>query len=185
MSARFPHRLIGQIMHMFKEIKPTELTDNAFDLIGAQWLLITAAKEDGSCNTMTASWGGLGVMWGKDVAYIVIRPQRYTKEFVDASSTLSLSVLPKGSMKEYAYLGRVSGRDEDKIAACGLTVAHDGETPYFEDSRLVLICEKLFAQPFTADAFTNKELLEQWYPEHDLHTMYICEIKKVLIKEAE
>lgn len=77
---------------MFTEIKTTELKENPFDLVGAQWLLVTAAKEDGSCNTMTASWGGLGVMWGKDVAFIVIRPQRYTKEFIDESDTLSLSV---------------------------------------------------------------------------------------------
>ena len=62
---------------MFQEIKITELKENPFDLIGKQWLLVTAGKEDGSCNTMTASWGGLGVMWGKDVAFIVIRPQRY------------------------------------------------------------------------------------------------------------
>lgn len=167
---------------MFKEIKTTGLQDNPFDLIGAQWLLVTAEK-DGVCNTMTASWGGLGVMWGKDVAFIVIRPQRYTKEFIDGSATLSLSVLPKGRMQDYAYLGRVSGRDEDKIAKTGLTVAHDGDTPYFEDARLVLICEKLVAQPYQKEAFLDATMLDRWYPENDLHTLYICEIKKVLVKE--
>lgn len=169
---------------MFKEIKTTELKENPFDLIGAQWLLVTAEK-DGKCNTMTASWGGLGVMWGKDVAFIVIRPQRYTKEFIDGSDTLSLSVLPGGSMKEYAYLGKVSGRDEDKIAHAGLTVNHDGETPYFEEARLVLVCEKMFAQPYTPDGFLDKELISKWYPEEDFHTLYICEIKKVLVDEAK
>lgn len=168
---------------MFTEIKTTELKENPFDLVGAQWLLVTAAKEDGSCNTMTASWGGLGVMWGKDVAFIVIRPQRYTKEFIDESDTLSLSVLPKGRMQDYAYLGRVSGRDENKIEKTGLTVAYDEKTPYFEDSRLVLICRKLFAQPYTPDAFLDKTLLDRWYPEADYHTMYICEIQKVLLNE--
>ena len=168
---------------MFKEIKPSELQGNPFDLIGAQWMLITAAKEDGTCNTMTASWGGLGVMWGKDVAFIVVRPQRYTKEFIDNSSTLSLSVLPSGRMKDYAYLGRVSGRDENKIETCGLSVMYDDNTPYFADSRLVMICEKLFAQPYTSDAFIDPTLLERWYPEQDLHTLYICEIKKILLNE--
>ena len=132
---------------------------------------------------MTASWGGLGVMWGKDVAFIVIRPQRYTKEFIDSSSTLSLSVLQPGRMKDYAYLGRVSGRDENKIEKCGLTVAHEGDTPYFADSRIVMICEKMFAQPYTAESFIDQTLLERWYPECDLHTLYICEIKKILIHE--
>ena len=167
---------------MVKEIKTTELKENAFDLIGNQWLLVTAEK-DGRCNTMTASWGGLGVMWGKDVAFLVIRPQRFTKEFIDGSATLSVSVLPDGFKKEYGYLGSVSGRDEDKIKTAGLTVLHDGETPYFEEARLTLICEKLFAQPYAPESFLDPDILTRWYPEHDYHTLYICEIKKILVKK--
>lgn len=167
---------------MFREISAKELKDNPFTLIGNDWLLVSAEK-DGKANTMTASWGGLGVMWGKDVAFIVIRPQRYTKEFIDASSTLSLSVLPDGHKQEYGYLGKVSGRDEDKIAKVGFTVVHEDETPYFEEARLVLICEKLFAQPYQPESIIDKEVLSKWYPDNDLHTLYICEIKKVLVKD--
>lgn len=167
---------------MLKELNPKELNDNPFTLIGNEWFLVTAEKA-GKCNTMTVSWGGLGVMWGKDVAFIVIRPQRYTKEFIDGSDTLSLSVLPDGHKKDYSYLGTVSGRDEDKISKTELTIAHDGDTPYFEDARLVLICKKLFSQPYTPDAFLDKELLQKWYPDSDYHVLYICEIKKVLVNE--
>ncbi|MCD7714987.1 MAG: flavin reductase [Lachnospiraceae bacterium] len=168
---------------MFQEIKPTELNENVFDLIGKQWLLVTAGKPDGTCNTMTASWGGLGVMWGKNVAFLVIRPQRYTKEFIDSSETLSISVLPDGYKKQYGYLGSVSGRDEDKIAKTGLTVVKDGETPYFEEARLSMICRKLFAQPYDPEAFLDKKTEEDCYPQKDYHTLYICEIEKVLVKE--
>lgn len=70
-----------------RSIRPEELGKNVFHMIGKEWLLVTAEKE-GKVNTMTASWGGLGVMWGKNVAYIVLRPQRYTKEFVDAGGDL-------------------------------------------------------------------------------------------------
>ena len=73
-----------------KEINIESLNKHACQMIGKEWMLVTAAK-DGEVNTMTASWGGLGVMWGKNVAFIVIRPQRYTKEFIDASDTLSLT----------------------------------------------------------------------------------------------
>ena len=65
-----------------KEIKHENFQENAFEMIGKDWLLITAEK-DGKVNTMTASWGGVGVLWNKKVAYIFIRPQRYTKEFVE------------------------------------------------------------------------------------------------------
>ncbi|MCD8013819.1 MAG: flavin reductase [Lachnospiraceae bacterium] len=169
---------------MFQEIKTADLKENAFDLIGKQWLLVTAGKPDGSCNTMTASWGGLGVMWGKDVAFLVIRPQRYTKEFIDSSDTLSISVLPDGYKKQYGYLGSVSGRDEDKIAKVGLSVIRDGDTPYFEEARIAMICRKLFAQPYDPDCILDKTVDKNWYPEKDYHTLYICEIEKVLVNQA-
>ncbi|MCC8100840.1 MAG: flavin reductase [Clostridiales bacterium] len=168
---------------MFYEVKTTELTDNVFDLIGKQWLLVTAAKPDGTCNTMTASWGGFGVMWGKDVAFLVIRPQRYTKEFIDSSDTLSISVLPDGYKKQYSYLGSVSGRDEDKITKAGLTVTLDGKTPYFEEARMAMICKKLFAQPYDPDSFLVPAMKDDCYPQKDYHTLYICEIEKVLVKK--
>ena len=127
--------------------KLSELNENVFELIGKKWMLITAAKE-GKSNTMTASWGGLGVMWGKKVAYVVIRPQRYTKEFIDVAESFSLSFLPEKFRKELSYLGSVSGRDEDKIAKAGLSLTYQEEAPYFEESELVLICKKLFVQEF-------------------------------------
>ena len=67
---------------MFREIKPQEIKDNPFELIGKEWLLV-AANKDGKSNAMTASWGAVGEMWGKSVVMIVIRPQRYTKTFLD------------------------------------------------------------------------------------------------------
>lgn len=66
-----------------KEIKPEELQKNPFQMIGKEWLLVTAEKE-GKTNTMTASWGGVGIMWGKPVAYVFTARSVYTKEFIDA-----------------------------------------------------------------------------------------------------
>ena len=56
-----------------KEIKPEELQKNPFQMIGKEWLLVTAEKE-GKANTMTASWGGVGIMWGKPVALRIHPP---------------------------------------------------------------------------------------------------------------
>ncbi len=160
-------------------LAPEEITQNVFDTIGKKWLLITA-ECGGKTNTMTASWGGMGVLWGKNVAFIFIRPQRYTKEFVDGQSLLSLSVLPEKFRKELGYFGRVSGRDEDKIEKAGLKLAHEDGVPYFADSSMALICKKLYAQGLTAESFIEKDLIESCYPEHDFHTMYVVEIEKVL-----
>lgn len=163
----------------FQEIKPSELAKNPFTMIGKEWMLVTAGDEQ-KANTMTASWGGLGVMWGKEVAFIVIRPQRYTKEFIDGGEHLSLCVLDESHRKTLSYLGTVSGRTEDKIQNSGLTLAFDESAPYFQEANTVLICKKLYAQEYRPECFQDAELDGKWYPNQDYHTMYVCEIEKIL-----
>ncbi len=165
-----------------KEILLEEVKENACKLIGKDWMLVTAAT-DGKVNTMTASWGGLGVMWGKNVAFVVIRPQRYTKEFIDQSTHMSLSFYGEEHRKMLQYMGSVSGRDEDKIEKCGLHTQFDGETPYFEEANMVLVAKKLYEQPFVPQGFLDEAMKQQWYAQEDYHTMYICEIEKVLVSE--
>lgn len=166
---------------MFKAISLEEIKDNAFKLIGEDWMLISAEKE-GKVNTMTASWGGIGIMWGKKVAYVAIRPQRYTKEFIDSSKGFSLSFLPDNFRDKLNYLGTVSGRNEDKVQKSGLKVLTEENIPYFEESRLVLLCQKLFAQDFTPESFLEEGIKDSFYAKNDYHTLYIAEIKKALIK---
>ena len=147
-----------------KEIKHENFQENAFEMIGKDWLLITAEK-DGKVNTMTASWGGVGVLWNKKVAYIFIRPQRYTKEFVDFSDRLSVCVLPNSYRKELSYLGNVSGKDEDKISNANLKVQKYEDVPYFDEARLTLICRKLYAQELKEEYFIEKDIIDKWYPQ--------------------
>lgn len=167
----------------FKEISVNELNGNVFNMIGQKWMLVTAAKSKQEVNTMTASWGGLGIMWGKPVAFIFIRPQRYTKEFIEASDTLSLTFFDETYRKTLSYLGSVSGRDEDKIKTAKLNVAFDDETPYFEDAEVALIAKKLYAQDMGEEFLIEKDIQNKWYPAEDWHTMYVCEIEKVLVRK--
>lgn len=169
-------------MSNFTEIKPEELNKSAFQLIGNDWMLITA-ENNNKANTMTASWGGFGIMWNKNVTYIVLRPQRYTKEFIDNSNTYSLCFFDNKYKKQLAYLGSVSGKDEDKISKTNLTLSHYDNTPYFEEAEIVITCRKLFAQDFKPESFIEKDLIEKNYPNKDFHILYIAEVEKVLIKK--
>ncbi|WP_398440839.1 flavin reductase [Sedimentibacter sp.] len=164
------------------EIKPEELNKSAFQMIGNDWMLITAEK-DNKVNTMTASWGGLGVMWHKNVSYIVLRPQRYTKEFIDNTDTFSLCFFDSKYKKELSYLGSVSGRDEDKMSKTALTLNHFDNIPCFEEADIIITCKKMFAQEFNPDSFIEKNLVEKNYSNKDFHTMYISEILKVLVRK--
>lgn len=174
-------------MANMKEIPVSEFNSNVFNLIGTDWMLITAGTDMNSAyplvNTMTASWGGMGIMWHKNVAFLVIRPQRYTKEFIDVTDTLSISFFDKSYKEILTYLGTVSGRDEDKISKSGLTIQTIDKTPYFEEASITMLCKKLYSQPMQAACFLDKSLIKKWYPQSDYHEMYIVEISKIFIKE--
>lgn len=150
---------------------------NPFERVGKDWCLITAGTKD-SFNTMTASWGGVGILWNKEVATCYIRPQRYTKEFVDREEYFTMSFFPDGYRKALSLCGSVSGRDHDKPSEAGLTPLFTDGTVTFEEADLVLVCKKLYAQTMTEDSFTDKNVLESVYPLLDLHTIYIGEIVK-------
>lgn len=170
-------------MKEFKEMSPIQINENVFKLIGSDWMLITA-ETDKMVNTMTASWGGFGVLWNVSVAYVVIRPQRYTKKFIDNSDSFSLSFFDNSCKRQLSYLGSVSGRDEDKIAVSKLTVVHGESAPYFKEAELVVICKKLFGQPLSESGFIDKSIVGKFYPNSDFHTLYIGEITKVLVDDS-
>ena len=162
------------------KISPKNIT-NAFELIGDDWMLITAEKG-GKVNTMTASWGGLGVFCAKNVAFVFIRPQRYTKEFIDNSDTFSLSFLSDNYREQLSYLGKVSGRNEDKIKNSNLTVSHIDDTPYFDEANTVVICKKMCEIDMNENSFIQKDLCDKFFKDKDFHTLYIAEIEKVYTK---
>ncbi len=168
-------------MNNFKETSAKDFNFSPFKLIGSDWMLITAEKE-GKVNTMTASWGGMGVMWAKNVAFIVIRPQRYTREFVDTANSFSLSFFEEDYKKILTYLGTVSGREEDKISKSGLNIDFEDNVPYFREAKIVMTCKKLYKQKFHADCFIEKSIIDKWYPEKDFHEIYVAEIEKILVR---
>ena len=167
----------------FKEVKVDELRDNPFDLIGKQWMLITAGDEE-KCNTMTASWGGVGIMWGKPTATAYIRDSRFTKEFVDDKEYFTLTFFEEEYRDALSLCGKISGRDSDKIKDAGLTPYFVDGTAAFEEARMILVCCKVYHQRMGEENFDDKSNLDKWYPDRDMHTMYLGEITKVLVKEA-
>jgi len=165
----------------YKIIAAEDLQKSPIKMIGLDWMLI-AAEKDGKVNAMTASWGGIGFMWNKPVAFVVIRQTRYTKEFVDAGERFSLNFFDGDCKQEMGLIGKVSGRDEDKLAATGMNAEMAESVPAFEKATKVLVCKKLFAQKFDEQSFIDKSILDRWYAGDSMHTLYIAEIEKVLEK---
>ena len=165
----------------FKEIAPGKLGLDPVTKIGGDWMLVTAGDESGF-NTMTASWGFTGVMWGKPCAEIVIRPQRYTKEFLDKNDFFTLSFFGAEQKAALAFCGSHSGRDTDKVKETGLTPMFTDGTAAFEQAKMILVCKKLYAQPMSGEFFTDRDLDGANYAQGDYHTAYIGEIVKAYVK---
>lgn len=168
-----------------KEIQVSELNDNLFDAISKEWMLVTAGSAE-KFNMMTASWGGTGVLWAKPVAFVFIRPERYTYEFIEKGDTLTLSFLGEENKAVHKICGSKSGRDTDKVAETGLKpfTTPDGNIAY-EQARLVLECKKLYADMIRPEQFLDPSLIDRWYGEGhgNFHKMYVVEIQHVWIKE--
>ena len=142
-------------------------------------MLITAGNKK-KCNTMTASWGGVGVLWNKNVSFIFLRPQRYTLEFLEKGDFYSLCFFDESQREILNYCGSHSGRDVDKIKEAGLTTVYDGGVPYFEEARSVIICRKLYGQNMEPSCFIDSSVEQKNYPNKDYHKMFVGEIVKVL-----
>lgn len=162
-----------------KQVQIEELQFNPFTMINKEWMLLTAGDESAH-NTMTVSWGSLGELWGHYVSTVHVRPQRYTKEFIERFTCYSLCVFDETYRSALNYCGSKSGRDYDKAEACGLTANFSLEAPYYEEAKLVLVCRKLYKQDMTEASFLDPSLVSSCYPEKDFHTNYIGEILHVL-----
>lgn len=172
-------------MHTFQPVNLSEYDINPFNMIGSDLFALTATRNDGKVNTMTAGWGGFGVMWGKNVAYVVVRDSRYTKEFMDEADTFSMSFFDmknKQNQSILKYLGKTSGRDEDKITTAGLGIDYYEGTPYIDEGCSIYICRKMSMAPMKTKDFIDKKIESQWYPTKDYHNLYIGEITAFLAR---
>jgi flavin reductase (DIM6/NTAB) family NADH-FMN oxidoreductase RutF len=161
------------------EVDTRDLMFNPFSKVAREWMLITAGTE-GHVNTMTASWGAMGEWWGHDAITCYIRQSRYTKEFVDANPTFSVSFFDESWRDALNLCGTVSGRDVDKIKQAGLTVEFVDGTPVFKEASLAMVCHKLYAGYMPPEQFVDPQADARWYADKDYHTMYIGGIDKTL-----
>ena len=159
--------------------------EDTIKLISKEWMLVTAGTSE-LFNTMTANWGGIGFLWNKPVAFVFIRPERYTHEFIESGDRMTLSFYTEDYREALKICGTKSGRDINKVAATGLTpVALESGAMTFGEARLTLDCHKLFKAPMQEADFIDKEVLKTWYGKagmNGLHDVYVVEIDNVYTK---
>lgn len=157
-----------------------------FKTFNDDWLLLTAGKLTGrKFNTMTVSWGCLGVLWSKPVAIAFVRPQRYTYKFMEESADFTLTAFPPAYHEALLLLGTKSGRDGDKVTVAGLTPAASTsvESPGFAEANLVIECRKIYRDDIKPEFFLDPTI-EGNYPTKDYHRFYLGEVVAICGTEA-
>lgn len=157
------------------KIDPREINQNPFTLIDDDWFLLSAGNVS-TFNTMTASWGGMGILWNKPVVFCFVRPQRYTYKFMESNDFFTMSFFDESHRKALSLCGKVSGRQTDKMKATGLKPIESPKgSIFYEQAKLMLECRKLYYSDIIPDHFLVDEI-DANYPKKDYHRMYIGEI---------
>lgn len=167
-----------------RQIDVKDVSVNPFTAVGRDWMLLAAGNESDGSNAMTVSWGHLGAIWGSSDPTVVVyvRPQRYTKVFLDRETKFTLSAFPADRKAALTYMGTHSGRDGDKAAAAGLTPVYFDGTVGFAEASLTFVCEKIYTGQIREEGFLDKSILSKNYPLKDYHTMYVGRVTAVYEK---
>jgi len=150
----------------------------AHHLWNNQWVLLTSGDfAEGRFNSMTIGWGSVGTMWGKPFVQVVVRPIRYTYEFMERYDTFTLSTFPETYRRALQLLGSKSGRDGDKIAETGLTPMASTQVaaPSFAEAELIMECRKMYWDDMEPTHFLDP-VIDKNYPQKDYHRIYFGEI---------
>lgn len=171
-------------MATYKLITPEQLDRSPFKMIGKDWMLICPPDQskESKINAMTASWGGVGILWHKPICTLYIRPQRYTYPLCEENDVFSVCFPPEEYREQMRVCGTKSGRDMDKLKECNLPVAECDGVRYIDNSDVVFIVKKLYADNIKEECFIDQSPLSN-YAKKDYHRYYICEIVKILVKE--
>lgn len=165
----------------YKRIAPDKIPGNIIKMLSEDWMLITAGNEE-KFNMMTASWGGLGVLYGKPVTTCFINPTRYTYQLMEKNDTYTLTFYTEAYRNALQYSGTTSGKDGDKIKGSGLTPITTPEgSKAFGEAWLIIECRKLVSQSLMPEAIADQKIKEEWVGKQ-LHKMFIGEIINVWVK---
>ncbi len=166
------------MLEKFQKITPESITENPFSLIGKKWYLLSAgtAENHTSMNTMTASWGAVGVLWGAPSLHCFVRTNRHTLSYLDQNEFFTASFFEESYRDALSFCGTNSGRDVDKIAHTGLTPMDVDDSVAFEEASLILVCRKRYTAMLQETGFVTPETFDTFYAKEPLHREFIGEI---------
>ena len=169
------------MQNQINEIPVQAFSINTFSSWDNNWFVLSCGDlKKGQYNAMTVAWGGFGSMWSLPMALVVVRPSRYTFQFLNQFDTFTLCAFPESLKPALNLIGTKSGRDGDKIQESGLTpvAAKIVDAPVYEQAELIVECKKMYWDDFKPEHFLNSDI-DKRYPNGDYHRMVIGEILSI------
>lgn len=161
-----------------KRIDPFELSLSIFNEIGKKGFLLLSGEEQNH-NSMTVGWASLGYLWKKPMAFVYVRPQRYTYEFMEKYDYFSINFFSQDYHDILQLFGTKSGREIDKMHPQKITPLNfENKTNYYKEAEMVLICRKVYIEDLKPENFVDKTFLKN-YPMNDFHRIYYGEIETI------
>ncbi len=171
---------------IIKEMNYSERFDRFCKALETNGAFLLVQNSKGIPNPMTIGWAMLGRVWHESILTVLVRPSRYTYELMKTAKYFSVNV-PVGSMKkELEFCGTHSGRDCDKLSACGLktTAGSIKEISLLENCDIFYECEIRHTTNVIKENLAA-EIIQKYYPQGDFHAIYSGKILRAGRKSAE
>lgn len=158
-------------------IPVSHLALDPFTTFSPNGILLVSGHDTTRANPMTISWGMFGIMWGRPVMMVMVRPTRYTWKFITQSPDFTVNWMPEDWTDAVRLCGSASGRDQQKFAATGMNpvAATQVQSPVIAESMLSLECRTLYRHDIAPDQFLDASLMEL-YRQQDFHGLFFGEI---------
>ena len=164
----------------------TEYFADVMRIMSSKGLLLATWKDAGTtANAMTIGWGMIGIIWGRPIWQVVVRPSRYTYQLMEREKFFSVNVMPKSLDAALKLCGVASGRDRDKLTDAKLTAVR-GEgvgAPVIRESVIHYECHVLHANDFIPEAMIP-DIRTGCYPSGDYHRIFWGEIVDCRVDRA-
>lgn len=157
------------------EIDPFAAWPQVCSALGSNGAILMSGEPG---NPMTIGWATLGVVWGKTVLTVLVRPSRFSFALLESLPQFTVNVLdPDRFKRQLAFCGSHSGRDRDKLTECGFTTEESQRVrvPHLGEAQLVYECAVVH-KTTVVDADLAADIRGRYYPRGDLHRIYHAEV---------
>ena len=160
-------------------------------LAGVKSGVLLTACSGGKVNTMTISWGTLGIQWGKVIFTAFVRGSRHTEGMLAEAKEFTVNIPFEPIDRNITKVcGTQSGRDMDKISELGLILEEPDRisTPGIRQLPVTLECRVLYTQQQYPENMLDAGIRSHYPAESenihdDYHTVYCGEIVSAYVIE--